>query len=318
MMCPMLKARKLFLVLFVLLLIATMYVGASPFIAQTVEGSSSAVPPARTHSMTTPTPLKTPVLIRPDPRNPFMQQRAPGALSATELEELRSAATLVGVSTGYYRNGCQSRAHAAWLRLPPQLQSRVGKIWIFQPSHHSYFRKQESILFTQDPGVRWDYHVALVFQTESGEEKVLDMALGKQFISVDEWISQYKVPDNSLLVTTTGSYYSYFSAGGVMTGFFEYSGSSCANKWVPGDLGYEKVGKVLLEDTLGCPSMNVFVSSSKAGKAELEHPDFANRHPGTRCEMLRQLYLTESERVLELLPGWAKPNGSDKCTVAAN
>jgi Glutaminase len=98
--------------------------------------------------------------------------------------------------------------------LRTQLQPRVGKIWLFQPSLHSYFRKREAILITQDPGVRWDYHVALVFHTESDGEQVLDMALGRQLMSVDEWIGQYEVPDNSVLVTTTGSYYSYFSAGG--------------------------------------------------------------------------------------------------------
>jgi hypothetical protein len=247
-----------------------------------------------------------------------MQQRALGFLSATELEELRSAATLVGVSTGYYRNGCQSRAHAAWLRLSPQLQPRVGKIWLFQPSLHSYFRKKEAILFTQDPGVRWDYHVALVFNTASGREQVLDMALGTQLMSVDEWVGQYKVPDNSMLVTTTGSYYAYFSAGGVMTGFHDYSGASCAGKWIPGDLGYEKVGKALLEDPTGCPSMNGFGGSSINGKAELERSDFANQHSGARCERLRQLYIAESARVLDLLPLWAKPNERGACTIAAN
>jgi hypothetical protein len=64
--------------------------------------------------------------------------------------------------------------------------------------------------------------------------------------------------------------------------------------------------------------MNVFASSSKNGKAELEHPEFAKRHPGARCETLRQLYVAESARVLELLPQWAKPNERGVCAIAAN
>ena len=300
-----------------LLLLAACLGGAPSTASETMASPVAPAPPNAPQTQESESSPSTTglVLVPPEARNPFMRQREAGALLAAELQEVQSAATNVGVETGYYRNGCQSRAHAAWLSLPRHIQTRVGKIWIFQPSLHSYFRRREAILTKLDSGVRWDYHVALVFDTPSDGEQVLDMALGANWMSIDDWLAQFTVPDESLLVTTAGDYYAYFSAGGVMTGFHDYSGLSCEQKWIPGDLAFEKVGKALLEDPTACPSLNEYAESSIKGKAELEHHDFESRHAGTRCQELRDVYLRESKRVLELLPGWAIPDSGGLCRV---
>lgn len=254
-------------------------------------------------------------IITPDPINPGIAQRTAGALSDAEVSKLTKAAEQVGHSTGYYRNGCQSRAHVLWASLPDAYRNRVGKIWVFQPSSHSFFRKQGAIKTRLDSEVRWDFHVALSFQGPKGEEFVLDLALGSRPIPVQQWFSSFEIPDQSLSISSAGDLYSYYSTNSVATGFYKYEGDSLNGSWALEDAAFDTVGARLVSNPAECPSLSALASDAINAKAELESATFETKHSGPSCAALRDLYRAQCDRLEKLLPLWSRSAGTVRCGV---
>jgi len=229
-------------------------------------------------------------------------------LSLRELSRLIQTAEDIGVHTGYYRNGCQSRAHAVWAALPADVRAKVGKIWLFQPSAYAPILKQRSIRHPEDPVITWDFHVALSFKA-NGVERILDLALGKDPLTSDQWLSSFDAPSRSLLIRTDGKYYSYNSNGKALDNFYEYVGDACKQSWMIDDVAFDKVGARLLAKPEACPSLAALSSNAVGAKSELQAATYATKHPEAGCATLKQLFLSERVRITGLVDKWARPNG---------
>lgn len=251
----------------------------------------------------------------PEAINLAIESRAPGTLNTQEIAQLTKAANALGHSTGYYRNGCQSRAHIFWSSLPDNIRSRVGKIWLFQPSAASYFNKFEPIRTSKDSAVTWGFHVALSFRDAKGTELVLDLALGAAPVTNQQWFDSFSVPDGSWTLQTTGEYYSFNAMNNVVTGFYKYVGDSLSNSWALEDAAFDAVGARLVSNPSECPTLAQHASEAIACKTALASVDFSAEHSAPGCESLRVLYRAECARIEKLLPGWAKSPGKTRCGV---
>lgn len=252
-------------------------------------------------------------LVVARPEQLFNVARPPsGTLSAQEVSLVVDAGAKVGFRTGYYRNGCQSRVHVLWAALPKDIRAKIGKIWVFQPSIYAPILKQKAIGHPDDVEVKWDFHVALLFEDNGGVERIVDLALGNEPIPLQRWLSTFAVPDKSLLIRTDGKYYSYNLSGGALNSMYEYVGNSCLNAWMIEDVAFDKVGAQLLADSNACATLVQYSSNAIAAKNELNSSNFDSKHPGAGCATLKNLFFSERARVLGLVDDWARPDGCAK------
>lgn len=229
-------------------------------------------------------------------------------LTPQELARVVEVGAALGFRTGYYRNGCQSRAHALWAALPTDIRSKVGKIWLFQPSIYAPILKQRAIPHPDDNKIAWDFHVALSLKSD-GVERILDLALGKEPMSSEQWLKTFRAPDKALLIRTDGKYYSYNVTGGAISDFYEYNGKSCKQSWMIEDVAFDKVGAQLLARPETCPTLAKHSSNAIDAKKEIKASDFSSNHPGAGCAALKDLFFNERTRILSLVDNWAKPEG---------
>jgi len=248
-------------------------------------------------------------LVAVAPQDLYNVAAPPSAdLTAQDLGRVIETAAAIGFHTGYYRNGCQSRAHALWAALPANIRAKVGKIWLFQPWIYAPILKRRAIRHPDDKEITWDFHVALRFKS-NGVERVLDLALGKEPISPEQWLTSFDAPNKSLLIRTEGKYYSYNLTGGSLSDFYEYAGDACRQSWMIDDVAFDKVGAQLLARPEGCATLAAYSSNAVGAKNELQAATFAARHPGAGCAALKNLYFSERTRVLGLVDKWARPDG---------
>lgn len=260
------------------------------------------------------------------PRSPisWIEHRADLApptarLSVDEAAVLSSVGRTVGARQGYSFNGCESRAHTAWLMLPPATRARVGKVWVFTPQLMEVLSplRAEPMKTSLEPRAEWAYHVALTFVSYTGEELVVDLAGSEQPQPLSTWLKSFSIPRGSWGIRTAGSWYGFNKTPqGVVSDFWKYNGVACEQAVLPKTVAFEAVGRLLAGGTDGCPTFSSrFLKDAALGYRALEAADFATSYPGERCAALKQTYEAEKARLTVLLPRWTDPARGASCGV---
>ncbi len=240
-------------------------------------------------------------------------------LSADEVSAITRVGRTLGTRQGYYFNGCQARAHAAWMMLPPATRDRVGKVWVFAPHLMQVISplRAERLKTPLDGRVAWDFHVALTYLSYTGEEQVVDLAIGDQPMPMQTWLKSFTIPKGSWAIRSSGSWYSFNkSPEGVVNDFWKYTGGACEQGWLPKTVAFEAVGKLLAQGSDGCPAFSTtYMHNAVGGYQTLEFSDFSTSFPGDSCGRLRETYLAEKARLTSLLPRWTDPARGPQCGV---
>lgn len=196
----------------------------------------------------------------------------PIKLEAGELELLRAQIGKFRFAN-YRLSGCHDRAHAAFLMLPEALQEKAFKVWVVSPS---VFTRgvRGSITYPADASVDWGYHVALAFSTDEGF-RLFDPTLSPgRLLTEDEWLGSFRYPALSMRLYSPGKAYqfynedddvsqlndakSYIANKDIWTGaFYEYSGLSKEQNWIPTNLARDEIG-TLVEEGQACDGLQEF------------------------------------------------------------
>ena len=205
----------------------------------------------------------------------------------------------------YPYSGCHDRAHATWLALSARLGAdAAAKIWVFAP-------RLLTVALDGAVGIpvdrarwgesetKWDYHVAVVFETEAGL-RIIDPRVGEGFepVTLDAWFGNMSIDPGAAWTIADGRYYSFNKTGEAPWsggrrpfngGLFEYDRTAHADGWLFDDLARDDAASVLADDPEACPSLSV----------QLDDPGAlldAFRHPGPGCATVHAAYTSSRAR----------------------
>ncbi|HEX9933499.1 MAG TPA: protein-glutamine glutaminase family protein [Allosphingosinicella sp.] len=215
----------------------------------------------------------------------------------------------------YLYSGCDERAHAAWMLLPPELQARVHKIWIVTPAMYTYAIPGAVRSSRAEPAYRavdWGYHVALAYQSRRGL-RIIDAGLRPgESLTREQWLAEMALSPLTFWTMTEASVYRFYTLS--FTGAINESvwngnsyrydegtaGQTPRDKnWIPDALARDAVGADAVRGTT-CAAFRAIATQPQT---LLDRLRAGPTGAGDPCRSSFQRFTAERQRWIERLSG---------------